>query len=60
MNEDVFVSQIALRDAVPSDSYLADLPVIRHLQKMGKLQFRKPVTFLVGENGMLRYLFDEV
>ena len=52
MNEDVFVSQIALRDTVPSDSYLADLPVIRHLQKMGKLQFRKPVTFLVGENGI--------
>lgn len=32
-------------------SYLADLPVVRYLHTAEHLEFRKPVTLFVGENG---------
>lgn len=32
-------------------SYLNDLPIIKSLLKLGRLDFNSPVTFLVGENG---------
>ncbi len=52
MNTDLFASQIQIRERVPEDSYLADLPVVRNLSKMGKIEFHAPVTFFVGENGI--------
>lgn len=48
----MFIKEISLSQSVPSNSYLATLPVIKNLQKMGALRFQKPVTFFVGENGI--------
>ena len=48
----LFVKEIRLNQSVPDSSYLATLPVIKNLQKMGTLRFQKPVTFFVGENGI--------
>jgi predicted ATPase len=48
----LFVKEIRLSKSVPSNSYLAKLPIIKNLQKMGTLTFQKPVTFFVGENGI--------
>ena len=33
------------------DCYPFNIPVVRHLEKMGGLNLEKPVTFFVGENG---------
>ena len=51
MNNTVHVSAVELREKVPKDTYLHKLPVVKHLTKKGKIEFTKPVTFLVGENG---------
>ena len=50
MNTGLFVRQIALREPIPPESYLHQLPVIRHLSAHA-LDFTRPVTFFVGENG---------
>lgn len=42
---------IALNVFPDGNSYLSALPVIRHLHTAKHLEFRKPVTFFVGENG---------
>lgn len=34
-----------------SESYLSELPVIRHLEREGSLELGQEVTFFVGENG---------
>lgn len=52
MSETLFLRGIALSGPIDPESYLARLPVIRHLQATGGLAFRRPVTFLVGENGV--------
>ena len=49
--ESQYIGSVRLQAAPPGDSYLSRLPVVRHLQAMGQLEFRAPVTFLVGENG---------
>ena len=49
--EGLFVSAMRLKSAPGSDSYLAGLPVVRHLAEAGELCFDRAVTFLVGENG---------
>jgi predicted ATPase len=46
----LYISQVKIKP-FDDDSYLADLPVVRWLLKAGKLEFTKPVTFIVGENG---------
>lgn len=46
----LFVRQIALREALPPDHYVAALPVTRHLSRR-PIAFTAPVTFFVGENG---------
>lgn len=46
-----YISSIRLSSPLPEDSYLARLPVVRHLAQGGPLDFTQPVTFLVGENG---------
>ena len=52
MNTELFVSQIGLRCAVPEEDYVGRLPVVKNLYNMGKLEFHRPVTFFVGENGI--------
>lgn len=46
-----FLSGIRCNGFPERGSYLANLPVIRCLHGLGALQFLKPVTFFVGENG---------
>lgn len=46
-----YLSGIRLNGYPEASSYLADLPVVRHLQSLNELPFQKPVTFFVGENG---------
>lgn len=52
MLSELFLKTIRLSGEIPENSYLHDLAVIRHLRKQGRLDFHKPVTFLVGENGI--------
>ncbi|MBE6787118.1 MAG: ABC transporter ATP-binding protein [Ruminococcaceae bacterium] len=51
MLEKNYLRGIELCEMPPQDLYISELPVVKHLFKMGKLEFNKPVTFLVGENG---------
>ena len=50
MLSDLYVSGIKLVRDIPADSYLHNLPVVRHLRDMDELPLNQPVTFLVGEN----------
>ena len=52
MFSDLFIKSISISDQLPANSYLNDLAVIKSLQAMGRLNFTKRVTFLVGENGI--------
>lgn len=47
---DLYIRWMELPEPVPRDSYLARLPVVRHLAEK-KIEFHKQVTFFVGENG---------
>lgn len=51
MLERNYLRAIELCEMPPENSYLRDLSVIKHLSKIKKLSFCKPVTFFVGENG---------
>lgn len=46
-----YVRAVELTGSIPRDSYLQDVPAVRHLQEKGRLEFTHDVTFLVGENG---------
>ncbi len=46
-----YISEISFDNKLNKDSYLNNLPVIKHLSKTEKLSFDAPVTFFVGENG---------
>lgn len=46
-----YVRAVELSGAVRRDSYLRNVPAVRHLIKAGRLEFSHDVTFLVGENG---------
>lgn len=46
-----YVKGIYLKSPPTSDSYLAELPVVRNLLNMGELRINSDVSFLVGENG---------
>ena len=49
MTSDLLLRSIHLRQEVnPDDGYPFDVPL---LQDLGRVTFRAPVTFLVGENG---------
>lgn len=52
MLSDLYITGIKLTKNIPAESYLHDLPVVKHLQEMGELPIRKRVTFFVGENGV--------
>ena len=46
-----FVAGVRLKELPPEGSYLRQLPAVRDLWDRGGLDFRRSVTFLVGENG---------
>ena len=48
---DNFIKKIILEDRIPQDNYLNCLPVVKHLIN-NDIEFQKPVTFFVGENGI--------
>lgn len=52
MLPNLFVKSVSIPYELPSDSYLRNLAVIKSLRSMGRLEFTRPVTFFVGENGI--------
>lgn len=52
MLSELFLTAIRLSKPLPKDSYVAALPVVRHLTAMGELPLPGAVTVLVGENGV--------
>lgn len=52
LRSNLYLNKISLTKEVPRENYLSELPVISNLKKMGELRLTKPVTFLVGENGV--------
>lgn len=46
-----YIRSIALEDMEGEDSYITDLPAVKHLTAMEELSLDNNVTFLVGENG---------
>ena len=46
-----YIRSIELYGMEDEESYIADLPAVKHLAEMGGLSFDNSVTFLVGENG---------
>lgn len=51
MKRGPYISRIALTRPIEGDRYLLDIPAVRYLAEGGALELRRPVTFLVGENG---------
>lgn len=49
--EDLFVREISIKCDIPRGDYINNLPVVDWL-KNNSLKFNKPVTFIVGENGI--------
>ena len=47
---DLYIRSMCLPEPLPRESYLAKLPVVRHLADRG-IEFHKQVMFFVGENG---------
>ena len=52
LNSSLYLNRVTISKPIPRGNYLAKLPVIKNLNKMDGLQFTKPVTFIVGENGV--------
>lgn len=52
MFSELYITSIAIGERLPDDSWLSRLGMIRSLQNMDRLPITKPVTFLVGENGI--------
>jgi len=50
MNNSLYIKSVELIREPERDNYLLDLPIIKYL-KSNKIEFEKPVTFIVGENG---------
>ncbi len=51
MNKAKYISSILFDNSLNYNSYLNDLPVIKHLAKNAELNFSSNITFFVGENG---------
>ncbi len=51
MNHARYVSRVLLNNEPSSDSYLSDLPVVKHLSRCRELVLPSNVTMFVGENG---------
>ena len=51
MNDALYLRAVGIAAAVQPD-YSFSLPAVRALARMGRLRLEKPVTFLVGENGV--------
>ena len=47
----MYIDSFRYNGGTKKSSYLNSLAIVKHLQKTGGMEFEKPVTFLVGENG---------
>ena len=48
----LYINKVSITKDIPKDNYLKELSVVKHLAEKEGIHFRKPVTFLVGENGV--------
>ena len=48
----LYIRSVHIAQELPDSEYYSDLPAIRHIRKNSGLAFTKPVTFIVGENGI--------
>lgn len=48
----LFINKVSITKEIPIDNYLKELSVVKHLVEAEGIHFHKPVTFLVGENGV--------
>ena len=46
-----YLNSIRLIKPFDNNSYLKQLPIIKHLMQIDELKFNQDVTFFVGENG---------
>lgn len=46
-----FLRAIEIFETPPKTSYISELPVVKNLIEMQRIEFSSPVTFFVGENG---------
>ena len=51
-NGNLYVRDVRIAKEIPRNNYLSKLPVVRNLIQMGRMQFNKNATFIVGENGI--------
>lgn len=51
-NGNLYIRDVRISKEIPRNNYLSKLPVVKNLKKMGRLDFSKNVTFIVGENGI--------
>lgn len=51
LNTDLYIKEISIQKEIPKEDYINALPVVSFLKKHA-LTFEKPVSFLVGENGI--------
>lgn len=52
LNSNLYLKKVSLSKEIPQENYLNHLPMIAKLREMGDLTLTKPVTFVVGENGV--------
>ncbi len=50
MNNSLYIKSVELTEEPERDKFLLNLPIVKYL-KNNKLEFKSPVTFIVGENG---------
>ena len=48
----LYINKVSLTKEIPRGNYLKNLSVVKSLKGMDGIRFTKPVTFLVGENGV--------
>lgn len=48
----LYVNRVSLTKEIPRGNYLKKLSVVKSLKRTEGIRFTKPVTFLVGENGV--------
>lgn len=52
LHSSLYLNKVAISKQIPRENYLTKLLVVTNLKKMDGLEFTKPVTFIVGENGV--------
>lgn len=46
-----YINKVRLGTPVDEESYLKKIPAVRYLMQGGNIEFKNPITFIVGENG---------